>query len=237
MEDQSLVRTAKTVEEAIELATLELGVGRDEIAVDVISAGRAGILGIGAEPAKVRVRLLTGDSDTPAAALSIVSTILDALDVDASATIRSSGTGPDDPAVIDVQGEDAGLIIGRRGETLRALQFLVNLVLNADESRSARVVVDVEQYRDRRQRQLRDLAERMAQRAIAGGGAVTLDPMPPADRRIIHVTLADYRGVETESSGEGNDRRVTIISTGEVDPSSVAADRPRRRRRRPSGGC
>ena len=231
MEDQSLVRTARTVEEAIELATLELGVGRDEIEVDVLSAGRAGILGIGAEPARVRIRLITGDDDTAATALSVVSRILDALDVDVSATIRSSGTGPDDPAVIDVQGEDAGLIIGRRGETLRALQFLVNLVLNAEEGRSGRVVVDVEQYRDRRQRQLRTLAERMAERAIASGGAVALDPMPPADRRVVHVTLADYRGVETESSGEGNDRRVTIIATGEVAPSSVATGRSRRRRR------
>ena len=115
MEDQSLVRSAKTVEEAIELATLELGVGRDEIAVDVISEGRPGLFGIGAEPAKVRVRLLTdndGDNDsddsTTSAALNIVYDFLDLLDVDADATIRKEGSELDDQPVIDIQGEDAG---------------------------------------------------------------------------------------------------------------------------------
>lgn len=233
MEDQSLVRTAKTVEEAIELATLELGVDRDEIEIDVISTGRSGILGIGAEPAKVSVRMITDDDGTARTALGIVSRLLEDMDVEASPTIRSSGSGPEDPAIIDIQGEDAGLLIGHRGETLRALQFTVNLILNQGEHRNAGVIVDVEQYRERRHRQLRVMAEKMAQRAIAENSEVTLEAMPAADRRIVHMALADYTGVETQSSGEGNQRRVTITSTGEVDPSSVVGDRPRRRRRGP----
>ena len=233
MEDQSLVRTAKTVEEAIELATLELGVGPDEIEVDVLSTGRAGILGIGAEPARVRVRLLADDDGSARAALGVVSRILEELNVDAVPTIRSSGSDDDQLAVIDIQGDDAGLLIGRRGETLRALQFITNVILNQGETRTGGVIVDVEQYRERRQRQLRDLAERMAQRAINNGADVTLDPMTAADRRIIHMSLADYKGVRTESSGEGSQRCVTISPTGEVRSSSGGGDRSRRRGRRP----
>ena len=229
MEDQSLVRSAKTVEEAIELATLELGVGRDELEIDVISHGRSGILGIGAEDAKVRVRPFTGGDGSAAVALGIVGRFLDWMDVDASATIRSSGDGEEMP-VIDIQGSDAGLLIGHRGETLRSFQFLVNLALGRGEGRSTGVALDVEQYRERRTSQLAALAKRMAQRAITGGRAVELDPMSPADRRVIHFTLASYQGVETQSEGEGADRRVVISATGEAPPPSRGGRGDGRRR-------
>ena len=219
MENTSLVRTAKTVDEAIELALLELGVGREEVEVDVVSRGRAGILGIGSEPAEVRVSLLSSSNAAAGTALTVVNRVLDAMDVEATCTIRSSGSGPDDPPIIDIVGEDASLIIGRRGETLRALQFIVNIIL-ARQSDSGPVIVDVEQYRQRRQQQVRTLALRMADRAMSGGQPVTLDPMPPADRRVIHVTLADNKGVTTASSGEGAERRVTITPTGEHVPRS-----------------
>ena len=232
-ENQSIIRTAKTVDEAIELALLELGVGRDEVEVDIVSGGRGGILGIGAEDAKVRVTPLGGAGTGAGAGLGVVSRILAFLDVDARATIRSPGTGRDDPPIIDIQGEDAGLIIGRRGDTLRALQFVTNMVVGRQQEEPVPVIVDVEQYRERRFAHLRQIANRMAERAIASGQAVTLDPMPPADRRMIHVTLADNRGVATESSGEGSERRVTIKPTGEVAPrpqTGTRGGRPRGRR-------
>ena len=181
----------------------------------------------------MRVRLLADDDGSARAALGVVSRILEELDVDAVPTIRSSGSDDDQLAVIDIQGDDAGLLIGRRGETLRALQFITNAILNQGETRTGGVIVDVEQYRERRQRQLLDLAERMAQRAINNGADVTLDPMTAADRRIIHMSLADYKGVRTESSGEGSQRCVTISPTGEVRSSSGGGDRSRRRGRRP----
>ena len=233
MDDQSIVRTAKTVEEAIELATLELGVDRDEIEVDVVSRGRAGILGIGAEPATVRVRLLGESGSSASIALGVVGNLLRGMLVEATPTIRSTGTGPDDPAVIDIQGEDAGLVIGRRGETLRALQFLANGVLSRHEDQPTRVVVDVESYRERRQGQLETIANRTAQRAIADGDPVTLDAMPAGDRRIIHVTLADNSGVTTASSGEGSQRRVTITPTGQPGPRQSPGSGGGRRRRPP----
>jgi spoIIIJ-associated protein len=221
------------VEEAIELATLELGVDRDEIEVDVVSRGRAGILGIGAEPAKVRVRLLGESGSSAGIALGVVGNLLRGMLVEATPTIRSTGTGPDDPAVIDIQGEDASLVIGRRGETLRALQFLANVVLSRHEDQPTRVVVDVESYRERRQGQLETIANRMAQRAIADGDPVTLDAMPAGDRRIIHMTLADNTGVTTASSGEGSQRRVTITPTGQPGPRQSSGSDGGRRRRPP----
>ena len=112
MEKDSLELTAKTVDEAIELAILELGAERDEVEVDVISRGRTGILGIGSEPARVRVSLITAGSGA-ATALGVVNEMLRAMGVDARPTIRSSGAAPDEPAIIDIQGEDAGLIIGQ----------------------------------------------------------------------------------------------------------------------------
>ncbi|MEX2599012.1 MAG: RNA-binding cell elongation regulator Jag/EloR [Dehalococcoidia bacterium] len=213
MQNQSLERTGKTVDEAIELAVLELGVGRDEVEVDVISKGRAGILGIGSEPAKVRVRLITGGVGNAGDGLDVVANLLEAMQVDAQPTIRSSGD-EDAPAVIDIQGEDAGLIIGHHGETLRAFQFVTNLILSREQGGPSNVVVDVEQYRERRAVQLRTLAQRMAERAISSGRPVVLEPMPPAERRIVHIALAEHKGVTTESSGEGNQRRVTILPVG-----------------------
>lgn len=231
MEKQPLERTGKTVEEAIELAILELGVGRDEVEVDVVSQGRSGILGIGAEPAKIRVSLITGSTAGASAALGVVTDLLNAMDVDATPTIRSSGTGADNPTIIDIQGEDAGLIIGRRGETLRALQYVTNIILGRREDDAGPIIVDVEQYRDRREQQVSVLAERMAERAISSGQPVEMEAMSAADRRLVHVALAEDKGVTTESSGEGTQRRVVVTPTGEraARPSSGGGDRGPRR--------
>ena len=215
MEEQSLEITGKTVEEAIEIATLELGVGRDGVAVDVVSHGRSGILGIGSEPAKVRVRRI--DSNGIAGdALSIVSHLLKSLDVIALASIRSTGVDENEPAIIDIQGEDAGLLIGKRGETLRSLQLLLNIMLSQQqENQSTRmpVVLDIEHYRKRRERNLHRLAEKMANRALETGNSVELESMNAADRRIVHLALSSSKSVITESKGEGSDRRVMIIPT------------------------
>jgi spoIIIJ-associated protein len=216
------------VDEAIELALLELGVDRDEVEVDVVSQGRAGILGIGSEPAKVRVSLIGEGGSHAKAALDVVNNILDAIGVEATPTIRSQGGG-DDPAVIDIEGEDAGLIIGRRGETLRAFQFVVNMIVGRQFEDAGSVVVDVEQYRERRQRQVRSMAQRAAERASSSGQSVTMDPMTAADRRVVHMTLEDDRSVMTESSGEGQDRRVTVSPTGER-PASMPSSGSRGRR-------
>lgn len=210
-EDQdSVLMTAKTVEEAIEIGMLELDADREEVEVDVVSKGKAGILGIGGEPAKVRVTRITEGSGEAGAGLRALNRIIKSLGVDVQATIRSSGAGPDDPSIIDVQGTDAGLLIGRRGETLQSLQFIVNLLVSRELDRRTTVLVDVEQYRVRRQQNLETMALRMAERVVSSGRPISLEPMPAADRRIIHMALSSSNKVSTESSGEGQERKITI---------------------------
>lgn len=204
------------------MAILELDVDRAELEIDVISKGRAGILGIGAEPAKVRVRRITQDDGGSAHAMDIVSHILRGMNVEARPTIRSQGSGPDDPPIIDIQGEDAGLLIGRRGENLRALQFIAGIILSRHEDRRASLIVDVEQYRERRVSYLQTTANRAAQRAASGGRPVILELMSPSDRRIIHMTLAENDNVKTQSTGEGNDRRVHVIPVAKKSAEGIS---------------
>jgi spoIIIJ-associated protein len=111
----------------------------------------------------------------------------------------------------EIEGQDAGLLIGRRGETLQALQFLVRMVTNRQLGRKAYVVIDIEDYRERRVQMLRRLARRMAGRVGSGGREDSLEPMSPAERRIVHMALAGHPDVRTESEGEGNQRRVVIF--------------------------
>ena len=201
--------TAKSMEEAVELALLELDAERGEVAVEVISHGRAGLFGIGSEPAKVRVTRLVQGAENVSLALGVVSKLLSMMEVDAMPTIRSGGDEENWP-VIDIQGQDSGLLIGKRGETLRALQFVVNLMLPRKVEQS-RVVIDVEHYRDRRARSLQSLSTRVAERVAYSGRSITLEPMSAAERRVVHMALAEHPSVTTESEGLGEGRRVTVM--------------------------
>lgn len=111
----------------------------------------------------------------------------------------------------DIEGEDAGLLIGRRGETLQALQFLVHMIVNRQLGRKAYVTIDVEGYRERRKDMLRSLARRTAGRVASSGNSASLEPMSPAERRVVHMALANHPQVRTESEGEGGRRRVVIF--------------------------
>jgi spoIIIJ-associated protein len=113
----------------------------------------------------------------------------------------------------EIEGQDAGLLIGRRGETLQALQFLIRMVTNRQLGRKAYVVIDIEDYRERRVQMLRRLASRTAGRVASSGRDDSLEPMSPAERRIVHMALAGHPEVRTESEGEGNQRRVVIFPT------------------------
>jgi spoIIIJ-associated protein len=213
--------SARTVEEAIELALKELGADRDEAEVEVLSRGKAGFLGIGAELARVRVSRLavggaSGDGDAgeqsaASVATAAVGRILEAAGVNVTRTLRSAHDPETGGPVIDLAGEDSGLLIGRRGQTLQALQFLVTLIVRKKLGEDVRVVLDVENYRQRRENSLRDMAAKVATRVAQTNRSITLEPMPPADRRIIHTSLAEHPGVRTESAGEGENRKVTII--------------------------
>jgi spoIIIJ-associated protein len=218
-----IVMSAQTVEEAIELGLKELDADRDEAEVEILSKGKTGFLGIGSESARVRVTRIsatrndagvptTEEGDTTAAgvATAAVGRILEAAGVNVTRTLRSANDPESGGPIIDLAGEDSGLLIGRRGQTLQALQFLVNLIVRK-QFEGVRVVLDVENYRQRRESQLKDMAEKVAERVAQTNRSITLEPMPPADRRIIHTSLTDHSGVSTESTGEGEGRKVTIM--------------------------
>lgn len=239
---EAVVRTARTVEEAEELALKELGIDRNEGEVEILSRGKAGFLGIGAEMARVRVTRIspggtapvdsppaeaavvggaapvssspvsTAAEGTPAAiAIDAVNRVLSLAKVNVVSTLRSANDPEVGGPIIDLTGEDSGLLIGRRGQTLQALQFVVNMIARKELGESVRVVLDVEHYRQRREESLRDMATKVASRVAQTGRSITLEPMSAADRRTVHVSLADYQGVRTESVGLGDDRKVTIF--------------------------
>jgi spoIIIJ-associated protein len=155
-----------------------------------------------------------GAEDEGEAALEIVNNLLKKMQVEAEARISLSE--PDDLTgerrwVIDVQGNDLGVLIGPRGETLNALQYVARLMTGHKLHQRPHFIVDVEGYRSRREQALSRLAERMAKKVVARGKALNLEPMPPNERRIIHMTLRDHDQVFTESKGEGSRRQVRIL--------------------------
>jgi len=146
------------------------------------------------------------NEETAAIAQEILDTLLRGMNIPARVNVRTMS----DPIVLDVETDNGGLIIGRRGETLSALQYLVNVLIGKRTRRWTKVVIDVEHWRDRREETLRALALRQADRVRQQQRPIALDPMPANERRIVHVTLQDMRGIETHSEGEEPNRRLVI---------------------------
>jgi spoIIIJ-associated protein len=208
--------SGKSVEEAVEKALGELGVSRSQVEVEVLREGRGGILGFGGEEARVRVRplvALSTEGDTQMA-LEVLRQMLEFMKVDAEVSVRAPETPGDGvglvKAVLDVRGEDLGILIGRRGDTLANVQYIVNLIVSRRTKARAAFAVDVEGYRRRREEGLERLGLRMAERVRRTGQTVTLEPMPPNERRIVHLALAEDSSVVTSSIGEGEARKVSI---------------------------
>ncbi len=144
--------------------------------------------------------------ETAALAQDILENLLRGMNIQARVAVRAMS----DPIILDVETDNGGLIIGRRGETLSALQYLVNVLIGKRTRRWTKVVIDVEHWRDRREETLRALALRQADRVRQQQRPVALDPMPAGERRIIHVTLQDQHDIETHSEGEEPNRRLVI---------------------------
>jgi len=141
----------------------------------------------------------------------ILDGLLQMMGIKAALKARKVESGAETSWLLDLQGQDLGMLIGRRGETLDALQYLTRLMVNHRLQRRSSLSLDVESYKSRREISLRRLAERMAAQARDLGRTVTLEPMPANERRIIHMALQDDKSVRTESVGEGDRRKVTII--------------------------
>ena len=206
-----VVMSGKTVEEARELALKELDASLEEVEIEILSQGKPGFLGIGSEPARVRAKRIPASQNAASLAMDVVNKILTRTGVQTLPTLRSAFDPQTGGPVIDITGDDSGLLIGRRGETLRALQYLVNLVVRRNlEDEPVRVVLDIERYRERRHNSLHDLALKVADKVATTGRAIPLEPMPAAERRVIHMALAEHPRVSTQSNGLGESRRVTI---------------------------
>lgn len=273
----SVEATGDTVETAISAGLAQLGVGPSDVIVEVIDEPSRGVFGIGARPARVRVKLLRPPAPPPAApplktsppaaapqpsrpapsqpspAVSseidygdsydedmdevylgeatlgeavdqpdedglvgkqVLAELLFKMGIEAEVTIRHtdpSRPGEHAPWLLDVSGPDVSLLIGRRGDTLAALQYITRLIASRKLQRRANIIVDVGGYKSRRSQRLRQLAVRMADQAVKQARTVSLEPMPPNERRIVHLTLRNRTDVVTKSTGEGEARKVTIV--------------------------
>ena len=216
-ETKAVEATGKTVDDAIENGLAELGLERHEVTIEVLTEGRGGLFGIGGEAARVRLAPASFEmpqGDEVAMATDTLEQLLRLMEVDATASVRAPETPGDGlgrtKAVLDINGEDLGLLIGRRGATMASLQYLLNLIVSRRFKDMAPFQVDVEGYRRRREVWLCDLAFRMAERVRTTGRSVTLEPMPANERRIVHLALAKDPTVGTTSVGEGESRKVAI---------------------------
>lgn len=221
---KSIEISARTVAEAIRLALAQLGKDRDEVAIEVLEPGTNG------DEALVRVTVVDDEADeipAPRAAATgpveqiarqILEDILERMDIHAYVTAVISSVPdqrgePEETITLHIEGADEeamSLLIGRRGETLRSLQFMVNLLVSRRVQKWPQIVVDVGNYRQRRQESLEGLARRMAERVRQSGRPLMLEPMGAYERRIVHLALRSDPTVYTESSGEGDNRKVVI---------------------------
>jgi spoIIIJ-associated protein len=216
---ESLEVSAKTVEEAIERGLQQLGLTRDQVETAVLNKGRSGFLGIGAEEAVVRLTPLalpSQESNLPAAAKEALEEILKRMKLKAHVELRSDVQQDEaesdiPPIALEVDGEDLGILIGRRGETLAALQYIIRLIVAHQQKARVPLTVDVEGYKQRRYGSLRELALRLAQKAVSTRQSMTLEPMPADERRIVHLALSVNPDVVTQSVGEGELRKVVIM--------------------------
>ncbi|MBI5303840.1 MAG: protein jag [Chloroflexi bacterium] len=207
--------SAKSVDDAIAKGLAELGLPRDAVDVEIVSEGTRGLLGIGSD-AVVRLAPIASaksytDQDISAVAQEILKKLLDGMGMDARVEVLPDVASEDENAfVLNIVGEDLSVLIGRRGETLRDLEYLARLMVSSQTGK-AKFLVDVEGYRTRRERQLRELAKRMATRVESNRQPITLEAMPPNERRIVHIALREHPHVKTHSIGEGDHRRVMIL--------------------------
>lgn len=198
-------KTAKTVEEALKLALIELNASEEEVIVEVLDEPKKALLGlIGGKEAKVKITL---KEDCDRRAMAFLEDVFEKMNI--VGKIHTKVTGKD--LYVSIDGPDMAVLIGRRGQTLDSLQYLVSLVVNKDRDDYVRVVLDTENYREKRKETLEKLANRLAYKARKMRKEIILEPMNPYERRIIHSALQGNPHVSTRSEGEEPFRKVIIF--------------------------
>ncbi|HCD46954.1 MAG TPA: DNA-binding protein [Lachnoclostridium sp.] len=198
--------SAKTVDEAITKALIELGTTSDKLEYEIVDKGSNGILGfIGSKPAVIRAKKKETMEDK---AMAFLSDVFGAMDL--GVHMESSYLEKEKELSINMSGDDMGILIGKRGQTLDSLQYLVSLVINKENEDYIRVKLDTENYRERRKETLETLAKNIAYKVKRTRRSVSLEPMNPYERRIIHSSLQNDKFVVTRSEGEDPFRHVVI---------------------------
>lgn len=210
--------TGRTVEDALESALTTLGARRDEVRWDVLEPGSARLLGLfGTRPARVRVERL---QERPADERQTVLDLLATLGMDAQVEVKRAGD------VLEIEiltADEDGLLIGRRGETLAALQHILGRLISKQFHFTGTVAVDVGGYRRRRETQLEDKARVLGAKVQATGRAIHFEPLHAHDRRVVHGAVAGMAGVRTYTIGSGLHRSVVIAPTSSRPPAATAA--------------
>ncbi len=245
--------TGKTTQEAIDNGLAELGVTLADVHVDVLQEGAKGLFGLfGSKPACVRLTVMDDEREDDhglsdllgsfslsdqkkkaGRAQKFLMDVTDRMGVKVDVYVDESKA---DNLSIHMIGDTLGILIGRRGETLDALQYLTSLQVNKGREGYIRVTLDTENYRAKREDSLRRLAQRMANRAVKTGRRVVLEPMNPYERRVLHTALQNHPAVTTHSEGEEPNRRVVIVLKNQPERPEKSAekpqsDRPNNRRR------
>lgn len=201
----------KTADEATKRGLAELGIREEaKIKVEVIDEGKSGIFGFGVSKlAKVRIYYNESADNVGDATREVVEKMLHYMDIDGSiADLKES----ENKVYIELESEkSSGLIIGRKGRTLEALQFMVNLMVNNATGTEKKIILDIESYRSKREKALRKMSRDIAHKVIKSGRPWTLEPMNPFERRLIHMTLQNDDRVITRSEGQGIYRKVKIL--------------------------
>ena len=196
----------KTIEDAITKASIELGTTSDKLEYEVIEEGSSGFLGIGAKPAVIKARVKSSVEDT---AKDFLKDVFEAMDMTVVVDVKYDEA--ENYMEIDLSGDEMGVLIGKRGQTLDSLQYLVSLVVNKNVENYIRVKVDTENYRQRRKETLENLAKNISYKVKRTKRPVSLEPMNPYERRIIHSALQNDKYVTTHSEGDEPFRHVVVV--------------------------
>jgi spoIIIJ-associated protein len=217
--DHAVETEGETIDEAIADGLAALGIGRERAQVEILQNARRGVLGFGGQKARVRVsdrealavtvgQPVATDVEGSVEPAAVLLRLLALMDIPADVV---ASPGEEGQTWLRISSEAGGLLIGRHGQTLEALEYLVNRIVGSRDDAAGRLLVDAEGYRERRTAELRDTAARLAARARETGRAQTMNPLGARERRIVHLALAGDETVSTRSVGEGPLRRVTIV--------------------------
>lgn len=196
--------SGKTVEEAVQIGLAQLNVTQDRVHVRILEQPAKGLFGlIGSKDAKVELELIP---DPVEEGIAFLQEVFEAMDQQ----VNIERTEADSEIKLNLHGNEMGILIGRRGQTLDALQYLTNIVVNRRSDKHVRIILDAENFRERRKQTLEQLSARLAERVVRTKREVVLEPMPPQERKIIHSELQDHPKVKTHSKGDEPNRRVVI---------------------------